>query len=221
MGLISQLFLGKFNLTPPGVARRTRPLGRMACALMLVGNAIACSGSSTSTGGGGGAGSPDAGGSPESGSSDASSTVDAPTGSATSLTGTLGALGPVKPTVSSLVISNSGETLVYLSSAAITCDLLKTSRWLGSAPANSQVVEVIVKGAPKVGVAVSVPPGEVNYAAGGKSSSYEVNADSGSITFTKSETNGVVEGTFNATYSGGGSVSGTFHADFCANGQGY
>jgi hypothetical protein len=136
------------------------------------------------------------------------------------LTGKLGALGTVKPTVSSLWISNSGETLVYMSSAPLTCEQLKTSRWLGAATAGSQVIEIVVRGAAKVGD-VAVPPGEVNFAQGGKSSSYEVTADSGSITFTKAEATGVVEGTLTATYAGGDSVSGSFHAEYCAGGQGY
>jgi hypothetical protein len=140
----------------------------------------------------------------------------------TSLTGMLGALGAVQPTVSGFVISNSGETLVYLTSAPLTCAQLKVSRWLGSFTAGAQVVEIVIKGAPKVGTAVNVGVfgGEVNYAAGGKSSAYEQVASSGSITFTKSEPMGVVEGTVTATYPMG-SVMGTFHAEFCAGGQGY
>ena len=64
-----------------------------------------------------------------------------------------------------------------------------------------------------------MPPSEVNYAQGGKSSAYEVNADSGKISFTAADAQ-VVEGTVMATY-GSKSLSGTFHAEFCANGQNY
>ncbi len=140
--------------------------------------------------------------------------------SETHLTGTLGKLGAAKDIVSSLAISNSGETLIYLSSAELTCELLAKSRWLGSAPAGAQVVELIVKGAPKLST-YDVPPAEVNYAEGGKSSAYEVAASSGSITFTTAETNGVVEGTVTATYDNGDTIDGTFHATFCDGGQGY
>ena len=136
----------------------------------------------------------------------------------TSLNGTLGTLGAVQPTVSSLWISNSGETLIYMSSAPITCDQLTVSRWLGSTTAGSQVVEIVVKGAPQV-ADYPVPPGEVNYARGGKSSAYEVNADSGKISLTAADAQ-VVEGTVMATY-GSNSISGTFHAEFCAGGQNY
>jgi hypothetical protein len=144
-------------------------------------------------------------------------TSEAGTGG-TSLSGTLGELGAVQPIVASLWIQNSGETLIYMSTAPITCDQLKTSRWLGGTAKGSQVVEIVIKGAPKV-ADYPVPPGEVNYAAGGKSSSYEVNADSGKITFTKADAT-TVEGTVTATYASG-NVSGTFHAEFCAGGQGY
>jgi len=185
------------------------------------------SGSSSGSSGGSSSGSsgataPDGGGGvPGIPAVDAGETRDAapPTDDGTSLAGNLGKLGAAKPTVSSLVISNSGETLIYMSSVAITCETVKTSRWLGSLAAGSQVVEVVVRGAPTVGT-VMVPPGEVNYAGGGKSSSYEVNADSGSIVFTKAVANGPVEGTLSAKY-GSDSLTGSFHAEFCAGGQGY
>jgi hypothetical protein len=141
-------------------------------------------------------------------------------GASTALAGRLGKLGDAKPTVSSLFISNSGETLIYLSSAAITCAQLSSSRWLGSVSSGAQVVEIVVKGTPATGK-VAVPPGEVNYAEGGKSSAYEVNAVSGTITFTKFEPKAVVEGLVSASYGGADSIRGTFHAEFCDGGQGY
>jgi hypothetical protein len=146
------------------------------------------------------------------------------TDGATTLSGTLGDLGKLLPTATSLVISNSGETLVYLSSATITCTTLSVSRWLGSIEAGAQVVEIVVKSSTTTGtLAVGGKNGaEVNYAKGGRSSSYEQAASSGSVTFTKNEPQGVVEGSFSATYaSPTGDVSGTFHAEFCDGGQGY
>lgn len=137
------------------------------------------------------------------------------------MTGKLGMLGAVQPIVSSVVISNSGETLVYLATAKIDCTTVATSRWLGSLPAGSQVVELVIKGNPSSGQTVMVPPGEVNYAPGGKSSAYEVVADSGSITFTSAKAMGPVEGTFNASYADGSTVTGTFNASFCPMGQNY
>lgn len=137
----------------------------------------------------------------------------------TQLNGTLGKLGAVQATVSSLFISNSGETLIYLSSAPLTCATLKVSHWLTSGKAGSQVVEIVIKGDPVVAT-VDVPDGEINYAAGGKSSAYEVNADSGSIVFTKAVTKKSVEGTLSAQY-GSDTISGTFSATFCDGGQGY
>ena len=139
------------------------------------------------------------------------------------LTGTLGALGAVKPTVNGWVISNSGETLIYLSSAMLTCQMMQTmgAPWLSKVEMGAQVIEIVIKGAPTVKTYPVGPlQGEVNYAQGGRSSSYEVNATSGSITFTKAMANGPVEGTVMATYAMG-NVMGTFHAEFCANGSQY
>ena len=144
------------------------------------------------------------------------------TSSGTTLTGTLGALGAVMPIVSSLVIFTGSETIVYMSTAPVACSLISGrdgSRWLNKLPAGSQVVELVVSGAAKVGAA-SLP--EVNYAPGGMSSANEKNAapGTGKVSFTKAEAMGVVEGTFSATYANPtGSVSGTFHAEFCADGQ--
>jgi hypothetical protein len=136
---------------------------------------------------------------------------------ATTLTGTLGALGPILPIVSSKVISNSGETLIYMTTAPLTCEQLMVSRWLGGFTMDAQVVEIVVSGPAKLGPAKSP---EVNYAAGGKSSSYEKGAKTSGVTFTKSEPMGVVEGTVMATYATG-ELTGTFHAEFCPGGQDY
>ena len=107
-----------------------------------------------------------------------------------------------------------------MSSAPITCDQLKISRWLGMITAGAQVVEVVIAGPPKLAT-MNVPPGEVNYGEGGRSSAGEVVAEAGSITFTVAEPNTLVEGTLSATYAGGASIRGNFRAEFCAAGQGY
>jgi len=176
-----------------------------------------------------GGGATDAGGSADGGVGDASSSAgdgaaadtDGGASASTSLTGTLGSLGAVQATVSSLVTANSGETIVYLSSAPLTCADIQTSRWLGSLPKGSQVVELVIKGAPKPST-YKVGPAEVNYAPGGMSSAYEKSADSGSITFTEGAASSAVSGTISATYgSPKGDVSGSFHAEFCAGGQEY
>jgi hypothetical protein len=144
---------------------------------------------------------------------------DATLGPGTSITGTIGSLGVAQPTLSSLMISNSGETLIYLSSGALTCDQLTVSRWLGGTAAGTQVVELVFHGTAKVGL-LAVPPAEVNAAAGGKSSANEISADSGAISLEQADPTGMVAGSFNAKY-GSNKVSGTFHATFCPNGQGY
>src|ERR1700712_4856635 len=114
-------------------------------------------------------------------------------GGGTNLTGTLGTTGAIKPIVSSLVISNSGETLIYMTTAPLTCQQLTMSRWLGSFTTGAQVIEIVVSGPAKVGAA-TFP--EVNWATGGKSSAYEqsVAPGQGMVTFTKAEAMGVVEG---------------------------
>jgi hypothetical protein len=113
--------------------------------------------------------------------------------------------------------------LIYLSSAPLTCAMMQTqgAGWLSSVAAGAQVIEIVVKGAPQVkSYNVGFLGAEVNYAAGGKSSSYEVNATGGSVTFTAASANGPVDGTVTATYASG-NLSGTFHAEFCANGSQY
>jgi hypothetical protein len=62
--------------------------------------------------------------------------------------------------------------------------------------------------------------GEVNYAAGMKSSTSETVASSGSIMITKAAATGPIEGSITATYPSG-SVMGTFHAEYCAGGSEY
>ncbi|HVW24932.1 MAG TPA: hypothetical protein VHC69_06150 [Polyangiaceae bacterium] len=164
---------------------------------------------------GGGAGAGGSGGGSANGG--ASGAGGATSGGSASLTGTLGSLGAVKPIVNAWVISNSGETLIYLSSAPLSCMMMQTMGvgWLPMLPAGSQVVEMVVKGTPTAKTyPVGFVQGEVNYAPGGMSSSYETNASSGSITLTMASANGPVEGSVMATYPMG-SVMGTFHAEFC------
>lgn len=141
----------------------------------------------------------------------------------TMLSGELGELGALKPTVSSLVIENSGEVLIYMSSATLTCPQIMVSRWLGGVEAGAQVVEIVVPSELAVDtVAVEEGGAEVNYAAGGKSSAYEKSAIAGHVTVTKSLPGTVVEGTFTATFADAAdSVKGRFQAEFCEGGQGY
>ena len=140
-------------------------------------------------------------------------------GDGTEITGTIGSLGSAQPTVSSLMISNSGETLIYLSSGMLTCDQLTVSRWLGGTATGTQVIEFVFEGAPATGT-LDVPPAEINFAPGGMSSSHEVSASSGVISFESAEATSMVAGTFDAR-QGSDEFSGFFHATFCANGQGY
>ena len=139
--------------------------------------------------------------------------------STTSVEGTLGELGPVQPVVSSLMIENSGETLIYLSTASLSCAGLTISRWLGQTPPEAQVIELVLRGTAEVAT-VDVPPNEVNYAKGGRSSAFEVVADSGQIHLVTAKPSELVEGDFDVVY-GADEVKGSFHATFCDGGQGY
>jgi len=201
----------------------------VAVALAVLLSACGSNGGSDSTGSGGTGGTTSTGGSGAAAGVSGTSGSGAAAGAtsddgATNLSGTLGELGAVEPIVSSLVISNSGETLVYMSTVAIDCDTLSTSRWLGSIDASAQVVEIVVKSSFSTGTATvgGSPSAEVNYAKGGRSSSYEQNAASGTVTFTTNTPKGPVAGTVDAKYSNpAGNVKGTFSAEFCDGGQGY
>lgn len=161
------------------------------------------------------------GGEAATGGAEAADAGDVEPGTPTALTGALGDLGPVRPIVSTLVMSNSGERLVYMSTAPITCEMLTMSRWLGSVAADAQVVEVIFEDAMTTGTVTVADGAEVNYAPGGKSSAYEKGAHAGRVTITANTPGGVVEGTFEATYTNPtANVSGHFHAEFCEGGQG-
>ncbi len=139
--------------------------------------------------------------------------------STTNVAGTLGDLGPAQPMVSSLMIENSGETLVYLSTTQLSCNGLTISRWLGQTPPEAQVIEVVLHGTAAVST-FDVPPNEVNYAKGGRSSAFEVVADSGQLNVVTARPGELVEGDFDVFF-GADEVTGSFHATFCDGGQGY
>jgi hypothetical protein len=169
------------------------------------------------------------GGSPAGGSTAAggagSGTGGAGTGGANgggnTVTGTLGS-APLAPIVTALVSANAGnnETIIYMLTSAVTCSQISSPGWLGSIPASTQVVEIVIVPATTVTGTFPVPGSEVNYANGGQISLFETNASSGSITVTQIAPQGVIEGTVSATYPSG-SISGSFHAEYCATGQGY
>jgi hypothetical protein len=151
-------------------------------------------------------------------------------GGGNTATGMLCTLGATKPIVNAYITSNSGETLVYLSTVPLTCAQMMTGGlgWLSSTTAGGQVIEIVIgtlaggaNPAVNMPINVAILQGEVNFAATGGPSSAETTAASGSITFTKFSAMGPAEGTFTATYGCGGMVMGTFKAEFCNGGQGY
>ena len=147
-------------------------------------------------------------------------------GSAGNITGTLGALGPVQPILSGWATTNGLETLIYLATAPLTCEMMMTkgTKWLSTLPAKSQVMEIVV-GTPSavksytIGMPAAFGGGEVNYAEGSKSSSTEVTGSAGTITLTKAEAKGVQEGMISVTAPF--MASGMFHAEWCEGGTEY
>lgn len=143
-----------------------------------------------------------------------------------SLTGNLGALGDVKPIMAGWATTNGLETLIYLSSAPLTCEMMMTRgvKWLSKLPAGSQVIEIVVGTPPaaktyNLGTSAALGGGEVNYAEGSKSSSTEVTGRSGSITLTTATASGVQEGTIDV---GAPFIAkGKFHAEWCEGGTEY
>jgi hypothetical protein len=147
-------------------------------------------------------------------------------GGDSSLMGTLGALGPVKPVMAGWATTNGLETLVYLSTAPLTCEMMMTRgvKWLSKLPAGSQVLDIVVGTPPtaktyNLGTPAALGGGEVNYAEGSKSSSTEVTGRSGSITLTTANANGVQDGMIDV--SAPFMVKGTFHAEWCEGGTEY
>jgi len=139
----------------------------------------------------------------------------------TNVTGSLGTT-PLNPIVTALVSANAGlgETIIYMFTSAVTCAQISTPGWLPSIAASTQVVEMVIVPATSTPGTFPVPNSEVNYANGGQLSLFETSANSGSITVTQISPGGVIEGSVSASYTGG-SISGTFHAEFCATGQAF
>jgi hypothetical protein len=137
-----------------------------------------------------------------------------------SVTGTLGALGPVQPILNAWATTNGPETLIYLTTATLTCADMMTMgvKWLSKLPAGSQVIEIIVPGSPTTkSYTIGFPDrGEVNYAQGSTSSRTEVTGSAGTIMFTNVVSKMVYEGTINVTAPF--SAMGMFHAEWCQGG---
>ena len=182
------------------------------------GSGASGSGASGSGGSGSGASGSGASGSGASGSGAPSN--------GSNLTGTLGALGAVKPIMNGWATTNGLETLIYLSSAPLTCEMMAQMgvKWLRMLPAGTQVIEIVVMANPSaqtysIGGPAAFGAAEVNYAEGSKSSATEVTGSAGSVTLTKTAAMGVMEGTLSVTapYM----LSGSFHADWCQGGTEY
>jgi hypothetical protein len=142
-------------------------------------------------------------------------------GGGNNITGTLPAL---KPILHGFATTNGPETLIYLTSADIKCSDIMTMGvgWLMMIPASDIVIEIVIPGTASVGMKmVAFLSAELNYAnGGGTPNANEHVADSGTINFTKADPMGVFEGTLMGSYPGG-TIMGSFHADWCEGGSEY
>jgi hypothetical protein len=174
-----------------------------------------------------GASAQDAGGS-DGATSDAAGDAGATVGGSGSLTGTYGA-APIKPVVAAYWVGKPGNPaesgggpFVYVFSGPVTCDdLSHGSGWVARLPPDTQVLEMII-GTTTVGTAVPAAAhaaggaAEINYALA--PSSTESRATTGSVTLSAYNAGASVDGTVTAAFPMG-SVTGTFHASYCANGN--
>lgn len=108
-----------------------------------------------------------------------------------------------------------GMTTVYLVDSVVTCDEISSFFWLASMPSQVLAIELIfpssaVPGSPLTGSTVS-------YAHGGMYGFQKSRADMHTLILSQNTAGGVVEGMLDAKF-GAGTVSGAFHADFCATG---
>jgi hypothetical protein len=108
-----------------------------------------------------------------------------------------------------------GTTTVYLLDDSVTCTQLSSFAWLASLPSNVLVLEVSFPSTAKLGNVVS--DSVVSVAHGGMYSFNKVPAVSNTLVLSRNVMGGIVEGTLQAMFPSG-SVTGSFHADFCASG---
>lgn len=108
-----------------------------------------------------------------------------------------------------------GVTTVYLIDMAVTCAEISSFFWLASMPSQVQAIELSFASSAAPGAPLS--SSIVSYARGGMYGFQKSRASTHTLILSQNTPGGVVEGTLEATL-GAGRVSGSFHADFCANG---
>jgi hypothetical protein len=186
------------------------------------------SGGAPATGGAGGTG-----GSATTGGASGSADAGAPDGAAAasnSLAGTYGNMA-IKPIVSAFWLGKpanleegAGGPFVVLLSAPVTCAELSKSRgWIATIPAGTQVMELII-GTTEVGKELSEKDGagagkfEVNYMFGANKL-MEYKGASGTLSLTAYTPGKAVDGMLDVKFVTGSSAKGTFHAEWCPEGQ--
>ena len=160
--------------------------------------------------------------------SDSALDAGAVIGGSGALTGTYGT-DPVKPVVAAYWIGqpsapaeSAGGPFVYIFSGPVSCDdLSHGSGWRARIAAGKQVLEMII-GTTTTGTAVPAAAhaaanvAEINYSFG--QTSTEARATAGNVMLSAYVAGASVDGSVNATFPTG-SVTGTFHAVYCASGN--
>jgi hypothetical protein len=117
------------------------------------------------------------------------------------------------------VIGNSdefGTTTLYLIDSSVTCDQVSRLAWLNQLPSSVQVIEIIFLSSvtPSSAAVDSV----ISVGHGGMYSFTKERASTHMLLLSQYMIGGGVDGTLEATFTTG-SVSGAFHATFCASGM--
>jgi hypothetical protein len=176
-----------------------------------------------------GAGGAGAGGTGSGGTAgDAGASETGPAAGANAITGMYGSVA-IKPVMSGLWIGkpddpgeSGGGPFVVLFSAPVTCADIAKDGWIAKIPAGTQVMELII-GTTQVGKQIKQAGGaaanvfEANYTFGANSL-VEHKSTSGSLTLTSYKAGMSVEGMLDINF-GVGMATGTFHADYCADGR--
>lgn len=108
-----------------------------------------------------------------------------------------------------------GTTTVYLIDSSVTCDQVSKILWLAPLPSKVQVIEVSFPSSAPLNTPVT--GAIVGYARGGMYGFQKTLASARTLILSQNVSGVEVAGTLEATF-GAGRVSGTFRAQFCANG---
>ena len=161
----------------------------------------------------GSAGAPGSGGAGVAGAAGAAGAAGMPG----ALTGNFGST-PFASVKAAYVVGNSDEfgfTTMYLIDSSVTCSQVSRLAWLNQLPASVQVIEVMFSRSAMAGSAAI--DCLVSFAHGGMYSFTKSGSSMRVLMLSQYMQGGAVDGTLDATFPSG-SVSGAFHASYCASG---